>query len=126
MLHKSKDFSTNISNIFKTTTKVSIQKVISLGWVQIQKGKLCGRTLKTFQVQDKPNLHNIFKSYLGYHDLESLCNSPNSFERFQKKLFTMIKQLGPPTFFLNLRLLKDHGILSLKLCTHYMFQNEIS
>ncbi len=49
--------------------------------MQIRKGKLCGRTLKVYQVQDKPNVNNIFKSYLGYRDLESLCNSPDYFER---------------------------------------------
>jgi hypothetical protein len=49
--------------------------------VGIQKGKLCGRILKVHQTQDKPNIDNIFKSYLGYCDLEGLCNSTNYFER---------------------------------------------
>jgi hypothetical protein len=51
---------------YKKTIKVSIQKVIGFGWVQIRKGKLCGRTLKTYQVQKKQNINNILKSYLGY------------------------------------------------------------
>jgi hypothetical protein len=55
--------------------KVSIQKVIGSSWVWIWKGKLCGKTLKAYQLGGKPNLDNIFKSYLGYHDLEGLCNS---------------------------------------------------
>jgi hypothetical protein len=34
LLHKSGDFSTNISNFFyKKTTKISIKKVIGFGWV---------------------------------------------------------------------------------------------
>jgi hypothetical protein len=49
-LHKFKDFSTNISSIFLKTTKVSIQKVISFGWVYIRKGKLNGKSLKVFKV----------------------------------------------------------------------------
>jgi len=64
----------------------------------IRKGKLCGKVLKAYQIQDKPNLDNIFKSYFGYRDLESLHNSPDYFERLQKHLFAMIQQLGPPTF----------------------------
>ncbi len=32
---------------------------------------------------DKPNLDNIFKSYLGYCDLQGLCNSFDYFERLQ-------------------------------------------
>jgi len=68
--------------------------------VWIWKGKLCGRTLKTYQIQDKSNLDNIVKSYLCCHDLEGLCNAPDYFERLRKKIFVMIQQLGPPTFFI--------------------------
>ncbi len=67
----------------------------------IWKGKLCGRTLKVYQVWDKPILDNIFKSYLGYHDLKGLHNSPNYFERLQKHLFAPIWQFSPPTFFIT-------------------------
>jgi hypothetical protein len=69
--------------------------------VHIQKGELCGRSLKVYQVWDKPNLNDIFKSYLGYHDLEGLHNSPNYLERLRKILFAMIQQLGPPMFFVT-------------------------
>jgi hypothetical protein len=33
LFHKSKDFSTNISNLFFKDAKVSIQKVIGFSWV---------------------------------------------------------------------------------------------
>ncbi len=67
--------------------------------MQIRKGKLCGKTLKTYQIRNKPNWDNIFKSYLSYHILEGLCNSLDYFERLWKTLFAMIRQLGPSTFF---------------------------
>jgi hypothetical protein len=54
---------------------------------------------KTYQIRNKPNLDNIFKSYLGYCDLEGLRNSPNYSENLQKKIFAMIQQLGLPTCF---------------------------
>jgi hypothetical protein len=41
-----------------------------------KKKKLCGRTLKAYELQDKPNLDNIFKM-----DWEGLCNSLDYFER---------------------------------------------
>jgi hypothetical protein len=77
LFQKSGNFSKNIYNLLKIYIKISIQKVIGSGWVWIQKGKVCGRTLKADQVWDKPNLNDIFKSYLGYHDLEGWHNSPN-------------------------------------------------
>jgi hypothetical protein len=65
LLHKSRDFSTNILNLFLKAAKVCIQKIISYGWVQIGKGKLCGKTLKAYQVRNKQNLNSIFKIILS-------------------------------------------------------------
>ncbi len=101
MLHKSKDFSTNISNLFVKVVKVSILKVIGFGWICIHKRKLNGRSLKASEVRNKPNLDKIFKTYLGYHDLKMLCTSPNYLENLRKVLFTMRRQIGPPTFFVT-------------------------
>ncbi len=39
------------------------------------------------QVQNKPNLDNIFKSYLGYHDLEGLHNLLCYFERLYRRVY---------------------------------------
>ncbi len=64
-------------------------------------GKVNGRSLKASQVRDKPNLDKIFKSYLKYCDLEMLRISPNYLENLQNNLFAMIRQIGPPTFFVT-------------------------
>jgi hypothetical protein len=44
-------------------------------------------------------MDNIFKSFLGYCDLEGFCNSLNYFESLQNNLLAMIQKLGPSTFF---------------------------
>ncbi len=95
LLHNSRDFSTNISNLFFKVAKVSIQKVIGFGWVWLRKRKLCGRTLKAYQVWDKPNLDNIFKSYLSYCDMEGLHNHLIILKGCKK----IYLQLSLPTFF---------------------------
>ncbi len=41
------------------------------------------KLLKFIKYEINHILDNIFKSYLGYHDLEGLCNSPDYFERLQ-------------------------------------------
>jgi hypothetical protein len=69
--------------------------------VWIWKGKWCGRTLKAFQIQNKPNINKILKSYLGYYDLQGLHNSFDYFENLWKNLFAMIGQLVLPTFFIT-------------------------
>lgn len=70
------------------------------------KGKLCNRTLKDFQIWDKPNLDDIIKSYKGYCDWIILHNSLGYFEKLQKKLFEMIRKVGPPTFFVTFTFVK--------------------
>jgi hypothetical protein len=74
-------------------------------------------------VQNKPNLDNIFKSYLGYHDLEGLCNSPDYFESYKKNIFAIIQQLGLPTFFVTFTSTKRLWDPLIKLYTHYMLQD---
>ncbi len=99
LLHKSKDFSTNISNLFFKATKVYIQKIIGSRWVCIH--KLNGRSLKVSKVQDKSNLDKIFKLYLGYHDLERLCTSSDYLENLQKKTIYYDKINWPSNIFCN-------------------------
>jgi len=70
------------------------------GYIYVKK-KLNGRSLKAFEVWNKPNLNKIFKSYWRYCDLEMLCTSPYYLENLFKKLFIMIKQIGPPTCFVT-------------------------
>jgi hypothetical protein len=41
------------------------------------------------------------KSDLGYKELGYVKTSPNYFNSIQKYLFTMIKQLGPSTYFIT-------------------------
>ncbi len=86
--------------------------------MRIRKGKVCDRTFKTYQVQNKPNLDNIFKSYLCYHNLESLHNSPHYFERLPKKLFAMVHQLGFPTFIVTFTYTKRLWEFFIKNFTH--------
>jgi hypothetical protein len=85
LLHKYKNFSTNILNLLFKVIKVFIQKVIGFGGVHIRIKNLSGTSLKVFEIRNKPNLDNIFKSYLGYCDLKGLHTSLDYLECLQKK-----------------------------------------
>lgn len=102
ILHKDHDFATNIENIFFKAIKICIQKVKNSGWIRIRKGKLCGRRLTAGQVVEEPNLDKLLQSHIGFRDLEKLRTSPDYVEGLRKNLFAMIRQLGPPTFFITL------------------------
>ena len=63
---------------------------------------MSGRTLTTGQIVQQPNLDKILESDIGFRDLEKLRTSPDYIEGLRKNLFAMIRQLGPPTFFIIL------------------------
>ena len=46
-------------------------------------------------------LDKILQSHIGFRDLERLRTSPDYIQGLRKKLFAMIRQLGPPTFLLH-------------------------
>jgi len=71
-------------------------------WIRIRKGKLRKKTLTSSQIVQEPNLDKILQSHIDFRDLERLCTSPNYIQGLRKNLFAMIKQLGPPTFFITL------------------------
>jgi hypothetical protein len=55
------------------------------------------------QVAEEPNLDKILQSHIGFRELEKLRTSPDYIEGLRKILFAMIRQLGPPTFFVTLK-----------------------
>lgn len=70
-------------------------------WVRLRKGQLKGRKLIARDVKNKPNLEKILKSDIGYVDFKRMWISPDYCQQLKKNVFSMIWQLGPPTFFLT-------------------------
>jgi hypothetical protein len=58
--------------------------------------------LMTSQIVEEPNLSKILESHLGFCDLEKLRTSPDYVEGLRENIFPMIRQVGPPTFFVTL------------------------
>ncbi len=67
----------------------------------LHKRKLLGRQLQARDGINKLNLDVIFKFDLGYMDLLRLHTSPSYLSQLRKYVFAMIRQLGPPTFFIT-------------------------
>jgi hypothetical protein len=82
--------------------------------VHIRKGELLGHQFQTRDVINKPNLDVILHFNLGHIDLLGLCTSPNYLSQLKKDVFTMIQQLGPPTFFVTFTNVESKWLLSLK------------
>jgi exonuclease III len=99
--HSSGDFSYHTTNLFFKTMRILIDKVLSCMWIRIRKGQLRGRKLLAIDVKYKPNLEKILKSDIGYIDFKNIRISPDYLHQIQKNIFAMIRQLGPPTFFVT-------------------------
>ncbi|XP_059070801.1 uncharacterized protein LOC131860407 [Cryptomeria japonica] len=101
LLTSHRQFAYHTTNLFFKTVKVLIQQVISTMWVRIRKGQLKGKKLIAKDVKEKPNLERMLKSNIGYIDFKRIRISPDYTHQLKKNVFAMIRQLGPPTFFLT-------------------------
>jgi hypothetical protein len=52
-------------------------------------------------VKEKVNLEKIMKSDIGYIDFKNIRTSPDYLQQNKRNIFAMIRQLGPPTFFIT-------------------------
>jgi hypothetical protein len=57
--------------------------------------------LFTKDVKYKVNLEKILKSDIGYIDFKNIRISPDYLQQNKKTIFSMIRQLGPSTFFIT-------------------------
>lgn len=89
-------FANNIENIFFKTMKIIISKVVSSTWVRLCKAQLQGRELCIKDIRADTNIERLLSSRIGYKDFEALRTS-----RDYKNIFPMIRQLGPPNFFVT-------------------------
>jgi len=92
-------------------------------WIQIRKGQLQGRKVLAKDVNYKPNLEKILKSDIGYIDLKKNRTSLDYFEHINKNVFVMIRQLGPPNFFIIFTS-EDHQSHELVCALKYLYRNK--
>ena len=99
--HESKDFEKHGTNIFFKEVKVIIKQLYNTTWISIRIGELKGKKIKTKEVKSKANLEKILRTPIAYRCLKAIRTSPDYYENMKKYIFSMIRQLGPPTFFVT-------------------------
>jgi hypothetical protein len=87
---------------------IIIEKFISFIWVRIRKGQLLGRKLLAKYVKYKENLQKFLKSDIGYIDFKNIRSSLDYLQQNKKTIFPMIRQLGPPNFFITFTSAEHH------------------
>jgi hypothetical protein len=75
---------------------------------------LLNRVLKANDVSTNVNLNKILKSYLGYKDLSCMRTFPDYLDNLYTYMFTMIKQLSPPTFFVRFTIGGNNWLILIK------------
>jgi hypothetical protein len=94
-------FAYHITNLFFKTIKILIHFVLFSAWIRMRKSILKSRKPTAAQVSNKKNLENLLKSDIVYRELTRIRTSPDYLDRLHKNVFAMIRQLGPPTFFVT-------------------------
>lgn len=72
------------------------------GNINICLRKVKGQSIKVSDTLNNECIDDLIKHDAGYRMLSKIRTSPAYWENIKKKSFAMIRQLGPPTFFLTL------------------------
>jgi hypothetical protein len=75
---------------------------------------LLDSVLKASDVSTNVNLDKILISYLGYKKLSRIKIFPDYLDCLCKDVFTMIRQLGPPTFFMTFTIGVNNWMIFIK------------
>jgi hypothetical protein len=75
---------------------------------------LLDHVLKASDVSTNEILNQILKSNLGYKELSRKRTSPNYLDYLRINVFAMIRQLGPPTFFVTFTTSVNNWLILIK------------
>ena len=88
-----------IENIFFKCKKLQMKIILSKAQIALTKCKGNKRTLNAGNLKQQGALDRLLRYDEGYKFLRALRGSPAYFEKAQKDLFAMIRQLGPASLF---------------------------
>lgn len=89
----------NVTNIFFKLKKLQIKQISDKVSLAVRKCKLNGKKLTVDDVLTEGSINNIVKHNEGYRVLRTLRGSPPYWEKTKKDIYSMIRQLGIPTWF---------------------------
>lgn len=89
----------DITNIFFKLKKLQIKQISDKVSLAVRKCKLNGKKLTVNDVLSEGSISNIVKHNEGYRVLRTLRGSPPYWEKTKKDIYSMIRQLGIPTWF---------------------------
>ena len=89
----------DVTNIFFKLKKLQIKQISDKVSLALRKCKLKNKQLTAGDILSSDSVNKILKHDEGYRVLRSLRGSPPYWEKAKKDIFSMIKQLGIPTWF---------------------------
>jgi hypothetical protein len=91
----------NSAFIFLKLRKVRAEVISRTAWLRLRKSKKDGRALTARMLLNPGQRAEIVKSEVGFTDLKALRGSPHYHDGNKRDVFAMLRQMGPPTFFLT-------------------------
>lgn len=100
--HKDRRFAKNTRNLFFKLKKHLIQQVQHTVYHKARRAKLNNGTLTAGDCARNPQLgKSLVDGSVGYKEFSKLKGSPAYWEACKRDLYAMIRQLGPPTWFVT-------------------------
>lgn len=103
-----------VENLFFKTKKIQMKTLIDQSQLALRKVKTQNHSLTVKDVTGSA-VENLVHQDKTYKFLSNIRGSPPYFEKVSKDLFTMIRQLGSPTFFVTLSAAETKWIHLLKI-----------
>ena len=91
-----------IDNIFYKLKRCQMQTITGKVNVAVRKKKTGGHVYTAGELRGPDSINKLVQFDNGYRILADVRSSPPYFERLQKELYAMIRQLGPANIFLTL------------------------
>ena len=105
----------NVDNIFFKTQKVQMKHLLDKTQLAMRKCKSHGVSLTAGTFKNQETMKDFIHQDIGYEFMKSLWGSPPYFEHISKELMSMIRALGPATFFCSFSAAETRWIHLLKI-----------
>ena len=116
----------DVTNLFFKVKKLQIKQIADKVSLAIRKCKLKSKKFTAGELLCTDSLNNILKHDEGYRVLRSLRGSPPYWEKAKKDIFSMIKQLGVPTWFCSFSAAETKWLPLLRSLPYMTFKRNMS
>ena len=115
----------SVPNLFYKLKKLQIKQIQDTACISLRRCKTKGKNYTAGDLKSVDYVNKLIHLDEGFRVLKNLRGSPAYFQKCKKDLFSMIRQLGNPTWFCSFQLQKRGGPICSKLLAERLKKRNI-